>query len=184
MKKISLILGLSLIVVGGFVFANRNKTTENPKNTIAKPLSDADKNKALKKWEASPDGIMVQKWKASPEGTKVLAAAAKISTSIKNFSEMEAVVTDLSLPKGSNLGFGIMVNSSGEDYILAFGPEISMNKNNEFKALKNLKVNDKITIKSHHVSYAPKYAYPIIAGDFIAHNQKEIYKRTLKKGKC
>ena len=66
---------------------------------------------------------------------------------------MEAVVTSLSLPPGSRLGFGVMVRINGDDYILSFGQENSdknlLNFNNEFQQLRSLKVNDKIIIKSH-----------------------------------
>jgi hypothetical protein len=50
---------------------------------------------------------------------------------------MEAVVTSLSLPPGSRLGFGVMVRINGDDYILAFGPEQSgkNNFNNEFDSI-------------------------------------------------
>jgi hypothetical protein len=80
-----------------------------------------------------------------------------------------------------------MVKIDGEDYILNFGPE-SFNKNrvsnNEFKQLRSLKVNDKIMIKSHFVSYAPKYSYPILAGAYVEREGKIIYKRVPRKGGC
>jgi hypothetical protein len=81
-----------------------------------------------------------------------------------------------------------MVRINGDDFILAFGPEKSgkntLNFKNEFEQLHTLKVNDKIIIKSHGVSYAPKYAYPIIAGDYVEKDGKIIYKRTPRKGGC
>jgi hypothetical protein len=39
-------------------------------------------------------------------------------------------------------------------------------------------------IKSRGVSHAPKYAYPIIGGDYIEKNGKLIFKRTPAKGGC
>ena len=93
---------------------------------------------------------------------------------------MNAVVTSLTLPQGSRLGFGVMVKMNGEDYILAFGIE----SKHEFDQLRKLKVNDKIMIKSHNVSHAPKYAYPIVSGDNIERNGKLIYKRVPGKGGC
>jgi len=94
---------------------------------------------------------------------------------------MEAVVT--SLPPGSRSGFEVMVRINGYDYILSFGRENS----NEFQQLHSLKVNDKIIIRSHSVfsvSYAPKYSYPIISGDYVERDGKIIYKRAPRKGGC
>ena len=86
---------------------------------------------------------------------------------------MEGVVTSLSLPPGSKLGYGVMVSINGEDFILSFGTEKV-----------DLKENDKITIKSRHVSHAPKYAYPIITGDYIERDNKLLYKRAPQKDGC
>jgi hypothetical protein len=93
---------------------------------------------------------------------------------------MEGVVTSLSLPPGTRLGFGLMVKINGVDYILAFG----LVKSNEFQQLHSLKVNDKIIIRSHSVSKAPKYSYPIVAGDYIERAGKIIFKRVPGKGGC
>ena len=188
MKKIIYALILLLVVVSGLVFANGGIKNETPKKSIPKPLSAAERKAALKKWEATPDGIMVKKWEASPAGKKVHSGAAKISKSIRDYTNMEGVVTSLSLPPGSRLGFGVMVRINGDDYILAFGPEKSgkniLNFNNEFEQLHSLKVNDKIIIRSHSVSYAPKYSYPIVAGDYVERDGKIIYKRAPRKGGC
>jgi hypothetical protein len=180
MKKIIYVLILPLVVVSGLVFANREIKNETFKKSTQKRLSAAEMKAALKKWEASPDGIMVSKWKASPEGEKVLEGAAKIRSQVMNSINMEATITSLSLPPGSRLGFGMMVNINGEDYILSFGLENS----NEFQQLHNLKVNDKIIIRSHSVLYAPKYSYPIVSGDYVERNSKIIYKRAPKKDGC
>ena len=168
MKKFTYTLLLSIYLISGSAFAN----IDNNKGAI--------KSAALKKWEATPEGIFFKKWEASPAGKKVIESTSKIRKSINEFSGMEAVVTSLSLPASARLGFGLMVNIKGEDYILAFGPDL----NKEFGSLRDLKVNDKILIKSHSVSKAPKYIYPIIAGDYIEKNNKLIYKRTLNKGGC
>lgn len=93
-----------------------------------KPPSAAEREAALKQWEATPEGIKFKKWEASPAGKKVYAAEAKIRNQISASTNMEAVVTSLSLPPGSRLGFGVMVRINGDDYILSFGPEES----NEF----------------------------------------------------
>jgi hypothetical protein len=187
-KKIIYSLILAIAVLSGLVFANRENKIETNKKSNPKPLTIAERKAALKTWQASPDGIMFKKWEVSPAGKKVQAGAAKIAKSISDYTNMEGVVTSLSLPPGSRLGFGIMVKIKGEDYILAFGPEKSSKNNvnfkNEFEQLHTLKVNDKIIIKSSGVSYAPKYSYPIVAGDYIERDNKIIYKRAPRKGGC
>ena len=166
MKKVIYVLILPLVVVSGLVFANRVIKNETSKKSTPKPLSAAE-----------------MKAETSPEGQKVLASAAKIRqyTSASNY--MEAVITSLSLPQGSRLGFGVMVRINGYDYILSFGLENS----NEFQQLHSLKVNDKITIRSNSVFsvlYAPKYSYPIISGDYVERDGKILYKRAPRKGGC
>ena len=179
MKRIIYVLFLLLAVVSGLVFANREIKNETSKKSIPKPLSAAERKAALKNWEATPDGIMYKKWEASAAGKKVYAAEAKIRKHISALTNMEAVVTSLSLPPGSRLGFGVMVRINGEDYIVSFGPEKS-----QLEQLHSLKVNDKITIRSHSVSHAPKYSYPIVSGDYVERDSKIIYKRAPRKGGC
>ncbi len=180
MKKIIHTLILLLVVVSGLVFANREIKTETSKKLMPKPISAAERNAALKIWEATPEGISYKKWEASDAGKKVYTGAAKIKKSVRDYTNMEGVVTSLSLPPGSRLGFGLMVKINDDDYILSFGIENA----NEFEQLHSLKVNDKIIIKSHIVSYAPKYAYPIVAGDYVERDSKIIYKRAPRKGGC
>src|SRR5450432_2080911 len=180
MKKVIYALILPLVVVSGLVLANREFKNEISKKSNPNPPSAAEMKAELKKWEATPDGIKFKKWEASPEGKKVLAGAAKISNQISASTNMESVVTSLSLPPGSRLGFGVMVRINSDDYILSFGPE----KSNEFQQLHSLKVNDKIVIRSHFVSYAPKYSYPIVSGDYVERDIKIIYKRAPRKGGC
>ncbi|MEY8759598.1 hypothetical protein [Chryseobacterium tongliaoense] len=180
MRKFIYALILPLVVVSGLVFANREIKNETFKKSAQKPLSAAEMKTELKKWEATPDGIKFQKWKASPEGKKVLDGAAKIRNQVRYSMNMEAVVTSLSLPPGSRLGFGMMIRINDEDYILSFGLENS----NEFQQLHSLKVNDKIIIRSHSVLYAPKYSYPIVSGDYVERDSKKIYKRVPSKGGC
>ena len=180
MKKVTYALILLLVVVSGLVFANREIKNETSKKTTPKPLSAAEMKAELKKWEATPDGIKYKKWEASPAGKKVYAGEAKIRKNIKDSTNMEAVVTSLSLPPGSRLGFGVMVKINDDDYILSFGLETS----NEFQQLHSLKVNDKLIIRSHFVSHAPKYSYPIVSGDYVERDSKIIYKRAPRKGGC
>jgi len=179
MKKVIYALILPLVVVSGLVFANREIKNETSKKSTPKPLSADERKAELKKWEATPDGIMYKKWEASPAGQKVYAAEAKIRKHIKDSTNMEGVVTSLSLPPGSRLGFGVMVRINGDDYILNFAPEKS-----QLEQLHSLKVNDKIIIRSRNVSHAPKYAYPIVSGDYVERDSKIIYKRAPRKGGC
>ena len=179
MKKVIYALILPLVVVSGLVFANREIKNETSKKSTPKPLSAAEMKAELKRWEATPEGIKYKKWEASPEGKKVLAGAAKIRKHISAFTNMEAVVTSLSLPPGSRLGFGVMARIDGVDYIVKFEPEKS-----QLEQLHSLKVNDKIIIKSHTVSFAPKYSYPIVSGDYVERDGKIIYKRAPRKDGC
>ncbi|WP_293310153.1 hypothetical protein [Pedobacter sp. UBA5917] len=179
MKKVFYAIMLSLVVVSGLVFANReikNGTTENPST---KPLSAAERKAGLKKWEASPDGILYKKWEASAAGKKVYAAEAKIRKHLNDYTNMEGVVTSLSLPPGSRLGFGVMVRINDDDYIVKFEPEKS-----QLGQLHSLKVNDKIMVKSHSVSHAPKYSYPIVSCEYLERDGKVIFKRAPRKGGC
>lgn len=180
MKKIIYTLIILLVVASGLVFANHEIKNETSNPSKPKPLSAAEKNAELKKWEASPDGILFKKWEASAAGKKVDASIAKIRKSIQENTPMEGIVTSLSLPSGSRLGFGLMVKINGDDYILAFGAD----QQKELEQLHSLKVNDKIRIKSHHISRAPKYSYPIVNSDYVEINQKVIYKRVARKGGC
>lgn len=179
MKKVIYALILPLIVVSGIVFANREIKNETSKKSTPKPLSAAEMKAERERWEASPDGIKYKQWEASPEGQKVFAGEAKIRKHLNDSSNMEAVVTSLSLPPGSRLGFGVMARIDGVDYIVKFDPEKS-----QLEQLQSLKVNDKIIIRSRNVSHAPKYAYPIISGDYVERDSKIIYKRTPRKGGC
>jgi hypothetical protein len=179
MKKAIYALILPLVVVSGLVYANRDIKPETSKKFTPKPLSAAERKAEREKWEATPDGINFKKWEASPPGKKVYAAEDKIMKHIRASTNMEAVVTSLSLPPGSRLGLGVMVRMNGDDYIVKFDPEKS-----QLKQLHSLKVNDKIIIKGHAVSHAPKYSYPIVWGDYVERNGKVIFKRVPRKGGC
>jgi hypothetical protein len=179
MKKVIYALILPLVVVSGLVFANREIKNETSKRPSPKPLSAAEREAELKKWEATPEGVKFKKWEASPAGKKVYAGAAKIRKHISDFTNMEAVITSLSLPPGSRLGFGVMARINSVDYIVRFEPEKS-----QLEQLHSLKVNDKIIIRSHYVSYAPKYSYPIVSGEYVERDSKVIFKRVPRKGGC
>jgi hypothetical protein len=179
MKKTIGFLILALAVVSGLVFANSKIKNETAKKSISKPPSAAEKAAAMKEWEATPEGIKFKQWEASPEGKKVYAAEAKIRKHLIDSTNMEAVVTSLSLPPGSRLGFGVMARINGEDYIVNFDAEKS-----QLEQLHSLKVNDKLILRSRNVSHAPKYAYPIISGDYVERDNKVIFKRAPRKGGC
>jgi hypothetical protein len=159
MKKLIYILFLPLVVVGGLVFANREFKNETAKKPIAKPLTAAEMKAARKQWDASPDGVMFKKWEESPAGKKVYAAEAKIRKFLRDSTS---------------------ININDEDFILSFGLE----DKKEFEQLRSLKVNDKIIIKSHSVMHAPKYTYPIVAGNYVERDSKILYKRPPRKGGC
>ena len=166
MRKSNHLLLFSMLMLSNLAFANNE--------------SKLDNKAALKKWEATPEGIFFKKWESSAAGKKVYASEARIRKSIKEFSNMKAIVTSLTLPAGSRLGYGVMVRIKDEDFILSFGPDLK----NEFDQIRGLKVNDKIVIKSHSLSHAPKYAYPIVAGDYVERDGKLLYKRIPGKGGC
>jgi hypothetical protein len=179
MKKVIYALILPLVVVSGLVFAHREIKNETSKRPTPAAPSAAEREAELKKWEATPDGVKFKKWEVSPAGKKVHAGAAKIMRDIIAFTNMEAVITSLSLPPGSRLGFGVMAGINGVDYIVKFEPEKS-----QLEQLHSLKVNDKIIIRSHNVSYAPKYSYPIVSGEYVERDSKVIFKRVPRKGGC
>jgi hypothetical protein len=179
MKKVIYALLLILVVVSGLVLANHQTKKETTKKTFLKPLSTAENEAERKRWEATPDGINYKKWEISAAGKKVYNAEAKIKKHITDSTNMEAVVTSLSLPPGSLLGFGVMVSIKGVDYIVTFEPDKS-----QLEQLHSLKVNDKIIIRSRFVSHAPKYSYPIVSCDYAERDSKVIFKRVPRKGGC
>lgn len=179
MKKVIYALILPLVVISGLVFANRDIKNDTSKESITKPRCAAEREDERKKWEATPEGIKFKEWEASPVGQKVLSGAKKIKPHISDSTSMEAVVTSLSLPPGSRLGFGVMARINGDDYIVTFQPEKS-----QLEQLQSLKVDDKIVLKSHVVSYAPKYSYPIVSVYYVERDGKMIYKRVPPKDGC
>jgi len=179
MKKAMYALIFALIIVSGLVFANREIKNKTAQKQSPKTLSAAETKAEIKKWEATPAGQHFKKWEASAAGKKVYAAEEKIAKHLTEYTDMEAVITSLSLPPGSKLGFGVMVSINDEDYILTFDAEKSQRE-----ILNSLKVNDKIMIKSHYVAHAPKYAYPIISCESATVNGTIIFKRIHRKGGC
>ncbi|WP_395062250.1 hypothetical protein [Flavobacterium sp.] len=178
MKKIFYALIVSLVVVSGLVFANHE--IKNETKPSQKPLSITDKKVMLdkrKKWEASPDGIQYKKWEVSPEGKKVYASHDKIRASINAFTDMEAVVTSVTFRRENAKLSGpkwLIVRINDDEYMMQFIPK-------EFEQLKNLKVNDKIIVRSHSAGYSHNHPYLIISGDYIAQNNKVLFKRDFSK---
>ncbi|NUY82360.1 hypothetical protein HUK80_15755 [Flavobacterium sp. MAH-1] len=174
MKKTILVLFLSLVVVSALVFANREIKKETMPSLI--PMSIADRKAGLdqrKKWEASPDGIKYKEWEASPEGKKVRASHDKIRKYIKAFADMEAVVTSVTFQRENGKSSGpkwLIVRIDDEEYMMQFTPK-------EFQQLNNLKVNDKIIVRSRSAGYSPNHPYLIISGDYIARNNQIVFKR-------
>ncbi|HEY4062702.1 MAG TPA: hypothetical protein VGM30_12420 [Puia sp.] len=179
MKKAIYAMILPLVVVSGIVFANREIKNDSSARPTPKPLSAAEREAEREKWEATPEGVKFKKWEASPAGKKVYAGAYKIRDHISYFTNMEAIITSLSLPPGSRLGFGVMASINGVDYIVTFEPEKS-----QLEQLQSLKVNDKIIIRSHTVTCAPKYSYPIVWGEYAERDGKVIFKHLPRKGGC
>lgn len=180
MKANVYVFFLSLVVVGVLFYTNYDSLSETTAKSTPKPLTAAESKAALKKWEETPDGVQFENWEASPTGKKVHAGAVKINKFIRSNAKIEGVVSSLSLPEGARLGFGVMVNIEGEEYILSMGPVSKA----EMQQLKSLKVNDKIVIKSRGVSKAPKYYFAIVSGDYLERDSKVIYKRIPNKGGC
>lgn len=179
MKKLINTLKFVFLAMLSLVVANCQTKNETAKKSSPNLLTKAEMKAQKKKWEASPDGIKYNQWKASDQGKKVLASAAKISKNGSESNEMEAIVTSLSLPPGSKLGFGFMVQINSEYYILNFDTQKS-----QLESLKSLKVNDKIIIRSRNVMHAPKYSFAIVKCDYVERNGKVIFKRIPSKNGC
>jgi hypothetical protein len=178
MKKTIYLLTLALTLLSGVVLANCEMKNED--NSPKKPSSIADKKaneKARKKWEGSPDGKRYMAWKVSPLGKKVQASYEKIKPSLKAFSKMEAVVTCMNYQRPSTNNSGpkwLIVEINGERYMMQFIPK-------EFELLKDLKVNDKITIKSRSAGLSDNHPHLILSSDYIEHNNKVLFERDLSK---
>jgi len=178
MKKSHFFLILPLAVVIGLVFSNCEiKNKPKPSQKLLAVVKKKDPIAEKKKWEASPDGIMYKKWEDSPEGKKVSASYDKISKNIEAFSDMEAVVSSVTFQRENASSTGpkwLIVKIGGEEYMMQFVPE-------EFEKLKSLKVNDKIIVRSRSAGCSHNHPYLIISSDYIAKDNKVLYKRDLSK---
>ncbi len=182
MKKNSIILMLLIVLISSQLFTNceEKKEITTVSKTAPKPLTEAQQKanrEARAKWEASPDGIQYKKWQNSPEGKKIKASHDNIRKQLQEFTTMEAVVTSVTFEREGAKGKGpkwLLVQIEGETYMMQFVSK-------EFEQLKNLQVNDKISLKSHSAGYSNNHPYLIIRGDYIAKDNKVLFKRDLSK---
>ena len=92
---------------------------------------------------------------------------------------MEAVVTSVTFQCENAKSSGpkwLVVRINGEKYMMQFIPK-------EFEQLKSLKVNDKIILRSRSAGYSHNHPYLIISGDYIAQDNKVLFKRDFSKNK-
>jgi ABC-type molybdate transport system substrate-binding protein len=182
MKKIITVFIITVIIISSQLFTNceEKKETVIASKSAPKPLTEVQKRanrEARAKWEASPNGIQYKKWQNSPEGKKVQASHDKIRKQIQEFTTMEAVVTSVTFEREDVQGKGskwLLVQIESETYMMQFVPK-------EFEQLKSLQVNDKISLKSRSVGYSNNHPYLIIRGDYIAKDNKVLFKRNLSK---
>lgn len=172
------IASMAIITVLLFTNCELKNETKKPQKSVA-IVENKKKLDARKKWEASPDGIKYKEWETSEEGKKIHASYDKIKKSIKDFTEMEAVVTSVTFQRenaSSNGPKWLIVQIDGEEYMMQFGSK-------EFEKLNSLNVNDKITVKSRSAGFSNNHPYLIISSDYIAKNNTVLYKRDLSKNK-
>jgi hypothetical protein len=182
MKKIITVFIITLVIIGSQLFTNceEKKETVIASKSAPKPLTEAQKKtnrEARAKWEASPDGIQYKKWQNSPEGKKIKASHDKIRKQLQEFTTMEAVVTSVTYEREEAKGKGpkwLLVQIEGETYMMQFVSK-------DFEQLKSLQVNDKISLKSRSAGYSNNHPYLIIRGDYIAKDNKVLFKRDLSK---
>ncbi|WP_353169968.1 hypothetical protein [Flavobacterium sp.] len=177
MKKILFTLFLVAVVVSSVVVANNDTKKETSKKAIQKPLTAEEMKAARKKWEATPDGIAYKKWENAPEGKKVNASYEKVKKHFKDFRDMEAVVTSVTFQRENAQSGGpkwLILEIEGETYMMQFIPK-------EFEPLKSLKVNDKILVRSRSAGFSHNHPYLILSGDYIAKDNKVLFKRVFNK---
>ena len=178
MKKTIYVLSLLLAVLSGLVFTNcvnKKETKPSEKSlTITNKKTHLDEKK---KWEASTDGIKYKEWEDSPAGKKVNASYDKVEKSIKAFADMDAVVTSVTFQRENAKSSGpkwLIVKINGEEYMMQFTPK-------DFEQLNSLKVNDKIIVRSRSAGCSPNHPYLILSSDYIAKDNKILFKRDLSK---
>ncbi len=75
---------IALVMVSSPAFANREIATKTDPKANSKPLSFAERKAALKKWEATPDGILFKKWEASTAGKKYIEMLLKFENQLRS----------------------------------------------------------------------------------------------------
>lgn len=191
MKKTIFLMIVSALVSSGLFYACNNSEikTEN-KPAAPKQITEADKKAALeerKKWEATPEGKRFKDWEASPAGKKVHASHDKIKKYIKDYSEMEAIVTSVTFQRENAPANGpkwLIVKILGEQYMMQFSQKGFGLVRDGQPSISTLKVNDKIFLRSRSAGYSHNHPYLIISGDSIAHDNKVLFKREYNKNGC
>jgi len=191
MKKTIFLMIVSALVSSGLFYACNNSEikTEN-KPAAPKQMTEADKKAALeerKKWEATPEGKRFKDWEASPAGKKVHASHDKIKKYIKDYSEMEAIVTSVTFQRENAPANGpkwLIVKILGEQYMMQFSQKGCGLVRDGQPSISTLKVNDKIFLRSRSAGYSHNHPYLIISGDSIAHDNKVLFKREYNKNGC
>ncbi len=188
MKRSLLLLIVSVFVVNGLFYSCSNSEVKTEakieaKTNAPRQMTEAEKKAALeerKKWEASPEGKRFKEWEASPAGKKVHSSHDKIKKYIKDYSEMEAIVTSVTFQRENAPANGpkwLIVKILGEKYMMQFSQK-------SFESFSSLKVNDKIFLRSRSAGYSHNHPYLIISGDSIAHDNKVLFKREYNKNGC
>jgi hypothetical protein len=191
MKKTIFLMIVSALVSSGLFYACNNSEikTEN-KPAAPKQMTEAEKKAALeerKKWEATPEGKRFKDWEASPAGKKVHASHDKIKKYIKDYSEMEAIVTSVTFQRENAPANGpkwLIVKILGEKYMMQFSKKGFDSVRDGQPSISTLKVNDKIFLRSRSAGYSHNHPYLIISGDSIAHDNKVLFKREYNKNGC
>lgn len=85
---------------------------------------------------------------------------------------MEAVVTSVAFRRAnakSPAPKRLVVRIDGETYMMRFDPK-------DFEQLNDLKVNDKIIVKSRSTGYSNNHPYLTVSGDCVARNGQVLFK--------
>lgn len=171
---------LSLIVLTGLALANCEDKGQSKPSPKRLAVNDRKANlDERKKWEASPDGVQYKAWQASDAGKKVQASYDRIEKHFKTFADMEATVTSVTFQRPNAKPSGpkwLIVRIDGADYMMQFAPV-------DFQRLDHLKVNDKIIVKSRSAGFSHNHPYLILSGDYIAQDDKVLFKRDFSKNK-
>jgi hypothetical protein len=90
---------------------------------------------------------------------------------------MEAVVKSVTFQREnapSDSPKWLIVEIEGETYMMQFILK-------EFEQLKSLKVNDKILVRSRSAGFSNNHPYLILSSDYIAKDNKVLFKRAVNK---